>query len=261
MSTARTRREPHPFRRARVTRVEARSPRLTRITLAGEELDGFDPGLPAASLRLLLPEPGSGDVELPAWNGNEFLRADGARPLIRTLTPLAFDADTSALEVEVVLHGHGALSAWAETVTEGDPVAVSGTGRGYDVEPEARSYLLAGDESALPALTTLLPALPPTAEALVVVEIAAPEAQVSVPHHPRAELRWCESRPGARPGAALVEAVQASDLDLECRVWAAGEAASMLQIRRVLFEVRGLPRGQAVVRGYWKHGRSAEPAD
>jgi NADPH-dependent ferric siderophore reductase len=29
----------------------------------------------------------------------------------------------------------------------------------------------------------------------------------------------------------------------------------------VLFEDRGLPRSRAAVRGYWKHGRTADTAD
>ena len=66
--------------------AEDRSPRLRRVTLGGPELDGFTLELPAASARLLLPEPGAGLV-VPEWTGNEFLLPDGGRPAIRTLTP------------------------------------------------------------------------------------------------------------------------------------------------------------------------------
>src|SRR3954468_11783153 len=101
MTAVRTRREPPVFRQVEVARVEARSPRLVRITLAGAELEGFDLGLPAASVRLLVPPVGSTPpdaIPLPEWNGNEFLAADGSRPAIRTLTPVRFDPD--ALELD-----------------------------------------------------------------------------------------------------------------------------------------------------------------
>ena len=98
MTEIRTRREPPPFRTVEVVRVEPRSPHMVRITLAGPELEGFDPGLPAASVRLFLPGclhgslPGdSTGVVLPTWRGNEFLLEDGSRPIIRTLTPLRFE--------------------------------------------------------------------------------------------------------------------------------------------------------------------------
>jgi NADPH-dependent ferric siderophore reductase len=41
-------------------------------------------------------------------------------------------------------------------------------------------------------------------------------------------------------------------------VWVAGEAAAVQRIRRHLFAERGLTRAQAVVRGYWKQGRSGD---
>jgi NADPH-dependent ferric siderophore reductase len=41
-------------------------------------------------------------------------------------------------------------------------------------------------------------------------------------------------------------------------VWAAGEAAAMQRIRRHLFDEREVPRAQATVRGYWKHGRRGD---
>ena len=80
------RREPPAFRGVAVARVEPLSPRLVRLTLAGPELSGFTLDEPAASVRVLLPSPTTGEVVIPTWNGNEFLMADGARPRLRTLT-------------------------------------------------------------------------------------------------------------------------------------------------------------------------------
>ena len=181
-AAVRIRREPPPLRRVAARRVEARSPRLQRVTLAGEGLREFEPGLPGGSVRLLLPPSpprsgsGSGSVSpselvLPTWNGNEYRYDDGTRPAIRTLTPLRFSPDDGELDVEVVLHGSGPLSAWAATAVPGTPAAVSGPGRGYEVDPNARSFLLAGDESALPALGLLVDAMPSGAEVRVIVEI------------------------------------------------------------------------------------------
>src|SRR5438093_788417 len=112
MPTAR--REPPPFRRVAVRRVEGRSPRLLCVTLAGAELAGLTVDQPAASVRLLIPSSGTGDLAMPAWNGNEFLLPDGRRPTIRTLTPFRIDAESRELDVEIVVHDGGALSAWAE---------------------------------------------------------------------------------------------------------------------------------------------------
>ena len=238
--------------------VEHRNPRLVRVVLSGPGLASWPEIQPGASLRLLLPRTASTGLERPVWTGNEYLYDDGTRPAIRTLTPLSLDASGPALAVEIVRHGSGPLSEWAGSVEHGGTVAVSGPGRGYVPDSTATSFLVAGDESALPAITTLLPALPAEARVAVFVEIADPVARLPWSDRPAAVTTWLELPAGAPPGDELVKAVVAADLDPAGRVWAAGEAAAMQRIRRHLFEARGLPRSQAVVRGYWKHGRGGD---
>lgn len=251
------RREPPPFRSVEVSSTELLSPRMLRITLAGEELDGFDIGLPAASVRLLLPRADLGELVIPNWDGNEFLFEDGRRPPIRTLTPLRFDPGAQELEVQVVLHGTSPLSDWARSAGPGTRVAVSGTGRGYQVDTSAEAFLLAGDETALPAISLLLKTLPEAASVEVHVEIADPSARLDLPSHPGAIVRWHDLAEGSAPGDALVPAVSASALPPEGGpIWVAGEAAAVQRIRRHLFEERGLPRDRATIRGYWKRGRA-----
>ena len=227
---------------------------MVRITLAGPMLQGLDPGLPAASVRVLLPGDPT-EVVLPTWAGNEFLFADGSRPTIRTLTPLSFRPGPLELDVEVVRHGNGILSAWVDTAKAGDRVAVSGTGRGYEIDPAVRSFLLAGDESALPAISMLLRALPPEADVEVLIEVRHPDARLELPAHPGATIQWCQLGAGSTPGDSLVAAVTSAQIAPDARVWAAGEAAAVQRIRHHLFDERGLSRSHAVVRGYWKHGR------
>src|SRR5581483_11986266 len=141
----------------------------------------------------------------------------------------------------------------------GDQAALSGPGRGYPIEADAPGFVLAGDESAIPALGQLLEALPEDKPVRVVVETADPEARLDLPGHPGATVEWCDLPPGAPPGEALVTAVTAAtgaDLPAGTRIWAAGEAAAVQRIRRHLFEERRIPRSQTWIRGYWKHGRA-----
>ena len=258
VSAARVRRPPPPLVPVDVVAVEHRTQRLVRVVLAGPGLSAWPEIQPGASLRLLLPRSGSNEVELPAWTGNEYLYEDGTRPAIRTLTPLPVDGARPAVAVEIVRHGSGPLSGWAGTVELGESVWVSGPGRGYGPDGAATSFLVAGDESALPAITTLLPALPAEARVAVLVEVADPAARLPFSGRAAEVTTWLDLPPGAPPGDELVAAVVAADLDGDTRVWAAGEAAAMQRIRRHLFAERGLPRSHAVVRGYWKHGRGGD---
>jgi NADPH-dependent ferric siderophore reductase len=217
---------------------------------------------PAASVRLLLPPPGHEELVMPAWNGNEFLLPDGQRPRIRTLTPLRADPARGTLDVEIVDHGTGAASEWAGAARPGTPAALSGPGRGYTIDPDASGYLLAGDETAIPAIGQLLEVLPPATPVQVHVEAGHPDARlVPLAAHPRATIGWHDLPAGAAPGDALVAAVRDTPIAEGTRVWVAGEAAAVQRIRRHLFDERGLPRSQTTVRGYWKHGRSGDATE
>ena len=254
----RVRREPPTFRRVEVRRVVQLSPRMARVTLAGAELEGLTVSHPAASVRLLLPSPGAHSLRVPDWNGNEFLLPGGQRPTIRTFTPRRVDQVAGELDLDVVMHGHGAASEWAGAATAGDPAAVSGPGRGYTIDTEAPEYLLAGDETAIGAISQLLDALPAGMPVQVHIEVAHADARLALPSHQCATVTWWDLAPEAAPGDTLLTAVRASDLNADTRIWVAGEAAAVHRIRRHLFEERGLPRARATVRGYWKHGRGGD---
>jgi NADPH-dependent ferric siderophore reductase len=254
---ARLRREPPRFRQVAVRHVVPLTPRMLRVTLTGDELDGLVIDQPAASVRLLLPSDPGGDLVMPTWNGNEFLMDDGRRPVLRTLTPRRIDPATGDLDLDIVAHGGGAASTWAAAAHSGAPAAISGPGRGYERDPQAPALLLAGDETAIPAMAQLLEGFPADLPVQVHVEIADPSARFDdLSHHAQATVRWYELPAGEAPGMALVAAVEAAELADGEQVWAAGEAAAVQRIRKHLFNERGLPRTHAHIRGYWKHGRA-----
>jgi NADPH-dependent ferric siderophore reductase len=260
-ASGRIRREPPAFRKVAVVAAEAVTPRLVRVTVGGPELDGFVVGQPAASVRLLLPSPGRTELVMPTWNGNQFLLADGSRPIIRTLTPLRVDPEEGTLDLEIVVHDGGAASAWAQAAGPGDEAAISGPARGYPIDDDAAAFLVGGDESAIPAISQLLEALPADKPVHVVIEVADPAARRELPKHPAATVEWHDTPPGAPPGDALVTAVTAADLLPGTRVWAAGEAAAMQRIRRHVLDERQIPRSETWIRGYWKAGRAGDTDD
>jgi len=252
---ARIRREPPAFRVATVRRVESLTPYLTRLTLHGPALAGLEITQPAASVRLLLPLPGSRELVMPEWNGNEFLLPGGQRPVIRTFTPRRIDSEHLELDLDIVIHDGGAVSSWIGEADLGDPAAISGPGRGYTVDPETTSFVLAGDETAIPAISQILEVLPATAAVAVVVEVRHPQARLALPHHDGATIDWVERTSESAPGAALMAAIRETSIDSGAKIWVAGEAAALHQIRRHLFDERGMERADVTARGYWKHGR------
>ncbi len=229
---------------------------MLRIVLGGDELAGFTLESPASSVRLLLPPPGRDEIEMPTWTGNQFELANGDRAPIRTFTPRYFDPVQLELTLDVALHDHGAATDWARRATVGDEVAISGPGRSEPLDPSATSFLLAGDESAIPAIGQLLEWIDPAHRIDVYVEIADPSARFDLPHHPNATISWHDADADAAPGSSLVAAVEALAA-LPDAVWVAGEAAAVQRLRTHLFDTRGRSRRNVTARGYWKQGRSA----
>jgi NADPH-dependent ferric siderophore reductase len=152
------------------------------------------------------------------------------------------------------MHDGGRLSAWAAAAEPGADVAISGPGRGYEIPAAAQRLLLAGDETAIPAISQLLEVIPSSVGVRVIVEIATPEAELSLPG--RAEVEWVLSVSGEPPGGAMVDAVRRDPFADDAHLWVAGEAAAVQRIRKHAFDERAIPRSHAVIRGYWKFGRA-----
>ncbi|NLV54454.1 MAG: siderophore-interacting protein [Acidimicrobiales bacterium] len=256
----RVRRAAAPFRRVEVLAATDVTPRLRRVTVGGPELDGLEVPPPASAVRLYVPTAEAAAARplvLPTWDRNNFVLPDGTRPTLRTLTPRRVDPDRHTLDLEIVQHGDGRASSWAATAEPGDVAAISVHDRGWEPDPSADAVLLAGDETALPAIDQLLGLLTggtwTGGPVRAIVETATDAARAALPDD--APVEWVDAAADRPPGSALVDAVKAVGVTPGTLVWAAGEAASVQAIRRHLFDERGIDRSDTWIRGYWKHGR------
>ena len=223
---------------ARVARVRHLTPRMVRVTFTGEELSGFGWNGPAAHVKLTF------------------------EAQMRTYTPRRFDAAARELDVEFVIHGEGPASRWAEQAAVGQSLTIAGPGRSYAVDPEADWYVLAGDDTAIPAICTILDVLPPSVKALALLEVVdAAEEHALETRSANTEIRWL--RRGADPrkaGRELEAAVRRMELPPGAgRIYVACEADAMRRIRRHLITERAFPRERLVTRGYWRLGETDHP--
>lgn len=247
-------RKPAPIR-VRVSRVEQLSPRLVRITFTGPEMHRFSwPGA-GSHLKVFLPEAGATDVELPAPDAEGMVTFD--QPLTsRTYTPRRFDAERGELDIDFVVHGHGPASRWAERVQLGDRVAVGIPRASYRVEPEAAALVLAGDESALPAIATILESRPAGLPTTVLVECHDHADEITLADG--VAVQWLH-RDGAPAGTRLEQALAGVELPAGAAVWVATEAHAVRRIRDLLLQTHGLPRESLVTRGYWRTDTANHP--
>ncbi|QKG18860.1 siderophore-interacting protein [Actinomadura verrucosospora] len=255
-----------PVRRGRrlnrgtVLRTERLTPHMIRVVLGGESLAGFGAGeFTDHYVKLLFPQPG---VAYPEPFDMEKIRAEMPRdqwPSVRTYTVRAWDPEAVELTIDFVHHGDkGIAGPWAAAVRPGEEIFFNGPGGAYAPRADAGWHLLAGDESALPAIGAALERIPEGAPARVFVEVAGPEEEQELRTPAGTEITWLH-RGGGQVGDLLVEAVQKLDFpDGEVHAFVHGEAGFVKALRRHLRVDRGLPMEQLSISGYWRRGRDED---
>ncbi|MEV6014102.1 MULTISPECIES: siderophore-interacting protein [unclassified Streptomyces] len=248
-------RKPHS---AMVVRTERLTPHMQRVVLGGDTLADFaTSGRTDHYVKLLFGPPG---VTYPEPFDLERVREEFPReqwPVTRTYTVRAWDAETRELTLDFVVHGdEGLAGPWALRARPGEVVRFMGPGGAYAPDTDADWHLLAGDESALPAIAAALESLPDAATVRAFVEVSGPEEEQKIDSD--AEIVWLHR--GDRPiGAALVEAVRALEFP-EGRVHAFvhGEAGFVKELRALLRVEHRIPREDLSISGYWRLGHNED---
>ncbi|MBY0443244.1 MAG: siderophore-interacting protein, partial [Mycobacteriaceae bacterium] len=192
------------------------------------------------------------------------------RPIVRTVTVRRADPLARELTLDVVLHGErGVMGQWAATAEVGRAVYLMGPGGAYRPDPAADWHLLAGDESALPAIAATLEALPAHAVGKAFIEIAGPQDEIALTAPESMQVHWIyrggradlvgQDRAGDH--APLIEAVRTTRwLPGQVQVFIHGEAqAVMHNLRPYIRKERKVAANWASsISGYWRRGRTEE---
>ncbi|OZM77518.1 siderophore-interacting protein [Pseudonocardia sp. MH-G8] len=254
-----------------VRRTERVTPQMARVTLHGD-LSGYTPLAPDQQVKLFFPRPGHDVTEVPAppaggdgmavrmsWYQAYLAVPEERRPWMRTYSVRRHRPERNEIDVDFVLHDHGdttgPASRWAAQAGEGDVIALVGPAASHFRTPGPHDWtLLAGDETALPAIGALLEAMPAGQRAEVFVEVADAGEEQPLPTAAQARVRWLHRGdvPAGRSDA-LVEAVRAADLPAGAvYAWLAGEASAVRALRRHLVGERGVDKRQIAFAGYWR---------
>jgi NADPH-dependent ferric siderophore reductase len=232
---------------ATVKRVEHLTPRMVRVTFTGAELADFGWNGPAAHIKLIF-------GQMPE-------NAETPRPAMRTYTPRRFDREARELDIDFILHGEGPASAWASQAAVGQTLTIAGPGRNYVVDASADWFLLAGDDTAIPAISTIVECLPPSTRATVFLEVVDGEDEVDIPAHPNTSVIWLHRGPdNTHAGGPLEASLRNFPMPAgKGRIYVACESSAMRRIRAHLLTDKTINREHLTTRGYWKLGAVDHP--
>jgi NADPH-dependent ferric siderophore reductase len=291
------------------------SPSFVRVELGGPLLAELGVVHPWYDQRIKLVFPGAPGV-VPAlldehstgadehWFTRWLDRPEKERGHMRTYSvrDVVGEGEDTRLVVDIVVHegASGPGNAWALAAAPGDRLATMAPRRGHEYggiewQPfeTSRRLLIAGDETAVPAICVILEQLPAAARGIAFVEVPLAADVQDVDHPAGVEVVWLP-REGAAYGELLhaavaahldapVELVEVGDDDVDpdlgetpiysssgddvadeetgtasphadLYAWIAGESKVVTALRGHLVRDLGIDRRQVTFMGYWRRG-------
>ncbi|MFP7760853.1 siderophore-interacting protein [Marisediminicola sp. LYQ134] len=294
-----------------VKRLARLGENFVRVTFTGDALEHFLAPGDDQRVKLVLPLAETGLTTFPASAGTSWYTAWRSLPAneqcpLRTYTVRAHREAERELDIDFVVHGDtGPATRWVNRAREGDELLVVGPDArtlvqgidpigGIEFKPgTAKRVLLAGDETAAPAICRILETLPRDTRGQVFIEVASEKDVLPVAAPGRMTVTWlARDTRGTEHGVALNRAVRTwvsemivrpesdvaddiTDIDVDREIlwdvpaapargevqhdlyaWIAGEAGCIKLLRRFLVQESGMHRDDVAFMGYWRRGRS-----
>ncbi|MFK0161593.1 DUF2218 domain-containing protein [Rhizobium sp. NPDC090279] len=230
------------------------TPHMRRVVVATDDAKHFVEG--GMHVRLLIPPKG----REPVWPHTEpdgrihWPKGDDELTL-RAYTIRSIDLARGEMNIDFVVHeGDNVPGAtWAMTARPGDRAGLIGPGGGG--VPVARKLILAGDETALPAIARIAAAMPAEADLRIFLEVADQREEQPLTSSSSMDLTWLH-RNGAPAGTTdtleriLRDLVPAADP--EAYVWAACEQKQARAIRTFVKTEIARDPGTFSIAAYWQ---------
>ncbi|RDS81561.1 siderophore-interacting protein [Dyella monticola] len=242
------------LRTLEVLNAKRMTPHMQRVTLKGDQLQGFISASPDDHVKLLFP---NADGELvfptPGPNGPEF-PPDAAPSPMRDYTPRDYDAARRELIVDFVLHGEGPASTWAEQAMPGQRIGVAGPRGSFVLADDFDHYVLIGDETALPAIGRRLDEMHAGAHVVVLAEIPEHADRQPLGSQAHFEVTWLERNGIDAASSDLLETAlrECPEFPGDTFYWIAAESRRARTMRNYLVEERGVTKEWIRATGYWK---------
>ncbi|MFH9203258.1 siderophore-interacting protein [Streptomyces anulatus] len=252
-----------------VTDITRLTPHMARVTFDADHLDDTVGTTPDQQVKLCFPRAGQRTPVLPeqeddatSWYQAFLAVPEDERPWMRSFTIRHRRPGSTSLTIDFVLHGDtGPATSWAGTARPGDQLGMVGPSAIYaGPVPLSTSIaasdwlLLAGDETALPAIATLLESLPAGARAIAYIEVADAGERQHFDTRGEVTVNWLY-RDGIAAGQSdiLVDSVRKAEFPAgRPFAWLAGESGAVRALRRHLVDDRGLDKKSIDFSGYWR---------
>jgi NADPH-dependent ferric siderophore reductase len=210
------------------------TPHMLRVTLEGDELDGFNS--PAPDDHVII-----------------FLDQSGEEAVRREFTPRHFDAEKRTLAIDFALHDGGAASAWAQRAQPGDQLRVGGPRGSTVITAPGAWWLLVGDETALPAIGRRLSEIENGTQVIALMTVTGSEEVQSFDTQANLTSHWIH-RPltqAADPAPVIKALSELTPPEGPGIIWIAAESEVARAVRAYCIDTLGHPAEWVIAKSYW----------
>jgi len=220
-----------------VESAENLTERLRRIVFSGFRFDGR-------------PAPAS---HLPLWFNNPNIDRVDRRVPKRTFTPRHVDTAQGHMAIDFVLHGSGLACEWALAAEQGRTIWAGAVRGGYEPPPDASFLVLIGDESAIPAIGTILEAAPAHVRTCVILEVVDEFDERPISDARPVDPIWLHrGRDTGQTGQSTLNLLRELSVPHDAYWWIAGEREAIRAMRDVLVDQRSVPKDRYSINAYWR---------
>jgi NADPH-dependent ferric siderophore reductase len=243
------------LREVTVVSAEDVTPHMRRVIVSCDDVTPFVNG--GMHVRILVPPRG----RVPVWptllpDGRTGWPEGDDELVVRVYTIRAVDNERRELWLDFVQHPAPGVRTpgadFARDAKSGDRLALLGPGGGGI--PQAATILMAGDESALPAMARIAAEVPANTRIRAIIEVADATEEQPMPSGGTLEIRWLHRKTypkGTDKGFSEAVKDAIASMDEDTYVWVACEKDQMRSIRGLLTQ-RGHDRKRMYAAWYWQ---------
>ncbi len=243
-----------------VESVERISQGMIRIILGGGELNGFVPAPFADQYINAYFIPKGAPYEAPFDLEQLKEVQSGFQPRARRFTIRKWDEKSKLMTIDFFTHGdQGHAGVWAQNAKPGDRLQFKGPNGSYSPDSTADWHLLAGDESAIPAISASIEAMHSSKICIAFMVVDSPEQEISLQSDAKLKLTWLHRSKATEPEAVLLEAIKGFTFPSgKYDAFIHGEAAEVREIRKHLIRDRGVDKSASSISPYWRRDHTDE---
>lgn len=242
-----------------ITAITDITPELRRITFSSPALHDYPAQCPAAHLKIFLAHQGQDKPDLPTLTEKGPVWTEGKiKPIVRSYTARYIRPELGEIDIEFILHGdEGPASQFAQRAKIGQYIGITYPG-GPCLLSRYRHYYLVGDNTALPAIASLLETMPEQSAGHVFILLNEESGKLELTKPENVQIHWFIGESEFQTERLIAEFKKHTLPKDDVYFWLAGENNLVVKLRNYLRKECDYSKEYLYAVPYWRKGSNEE---